>query len=443
MAIKSDINIVDIAAKEITTLKADRAIWRSPRVSPNGRLIAYIGGVGEGVNSPATEIRVMNRDGANDRLVIADLASAPGMIEWAENGRGLYFGMAHEGRADLFYVSLNGDLRQITEGAHQFNPSSIAGDGTAAGLLSTPTRPGAVAVTSLRSGALRRLTDLNAEILADVELSDYEEIWYDSYDGLPIQGWIIKPPGFDPSREYPLHLIIHGGPEGMYGVNFSYYFQWWAAQGYVVLITNPRGSSGYGAEFMQRIDNQYPGRGDYEDLMAGVDAVIARGYIDADRLYVSGCSGGGALTSWIVTQTDRFAAAAALCPVINWISFGGSADVSLWGYTRFRPPFWEDPALWLEHSPIMHVGKVATPTLLMTGDLDLRTPIEQAEEFYTALKMRGVPTKLIAMRNEYHGTTSIPSNMLRTQLYLDKWFTEHGGGGAGDGEDDGEDDGER
>lgn len=434
LAFDSDINSVDIMSKEITTLKDSNAIWRSPRVSPNGRQIAFIGGVAEGVNSPAAEIRVMNRDGSGDRMIIEDLASSPGFIEWAENGRGLYFGMAHQGRADLFYVDLNGNLRQVTEGTHQFNPSSMASNGVFAGTLSAPTQPGAIAAASGRNGALRRLTDLNADILMDVELSDYEEIWYESYDGLRIQGWILKPPGFDPSQEYPIHLIIHGGPEGMYGVNFSYYFQWWAAQGYVVLITNPRGSSGYGAEFMHQIDNRYPGEGDYEDLMAGVDEVIRRGYIDEDRQYVSGCSGGGALTSWIVTRTDRFAAAAALCPVTNWISFGGSADVSMWGYTRFRPPFWEDPTLWLEHSPIMHVGNVVTPTLLMTGDLDLRTPIEQAEEFYTALKMRGVPTKLIAMRNEYHGTVSIPSNMFRTQLFLDKWFTEHGGGAGGNEE---------
>jgi pimeloyl-ACP methyl ester carboxylesterase len=183
------------------------------------------------------------------------------------------------------------------------------------------------------------------------------------------------------------------------------------------------------------IDQAYPGRVDYDDLMAGVDEVIGRGYIDEDRLYVTGCSGGGALTAWVIGHTGRFAAAAPLCAVTDWIGMAGTADVAGWANDQFDPPYWEDPTKWLAHSPLMHVGKVTTPTLLITGDKDLRTPLAQAEAYYAALKRRGVPALLIPMVNEWHGTWSIPSNMLCTQLFLRKWFEEHGGGAKPEAEE--------
>ena len=297
--------------------------------------------------------------------------------------------------------------------------------GVAAAVHSAPQSTPNVALID-RRGDIRLLTDLNGDILDGVELGDIEEIWYPSFDGEQIQGWIIYPPDFDPNETYPMVLNIHGGPHAMYGVDFNYRFQEWAANGYVVLYTNPRGSTGYTPEFANAIDNAYPGPVDYGDLMAGVDAVLERGFVDESRMYVTGCSGGGVLTAWIVTQTDRFAAAASLCPVTNWISFTGQADISAWAFERFRPHYWEDPQLWLDHSPIMHAHQVTTPTLLMTGVKDLRTPLAQAEEFYANLRRRGVPTMLIAMNDEYHGTTSKPSNMMRTQLYLRQWFETHG-----------------
>ena len=182
-----------------------------------------------------------------------------------------------------------------------------------------------------------------------------------------------------------------------------------------MLYTNPRGSTGYGEKFTNEIKNAYPGK-DFDDLMAGVDTVIGRGYVDTKNMFVYGCSGGGVLTAWTVGHTDRFAAAASLCPVINWMSFVGETDGAGW-YQNFEKPFWEDPSEYLKRSPIMYVGNVKTPTMLMTGVLDLRTPMPQSEEFYRALKMRGVPTALVRMNNEFHGTSSTPSNFLRTQLY--------------------------
>lgn len=423
---ESNINIVSIETGEIRKLQPEAGFWSSPRVSPNGEYIAYSGNRKADANYPPDELRIMKIDGSEDRILLDDLPAGVGNLEWASNGRGLYYTMDERGSTNVFFVNLSGNVRAVTQGEHRLSSLSVQGTNAAA-VVSSPKVSSNVARINLGSGAVDQLTDLNADILFDVELGDVEEITYKSKDGTDVQGWIVKPPEFDEKKKYPLVLSIHGGPHAMYGINFHFRFHEFASKGYVVLYTNPRGSTGYGAEFANAIDNAYPGRADYEDLMGGVDAVIERGMVDDKRMYVTGCSGGGVLTAWTVTQTDRFAAAASLCPVINWISFSGQADIGRWSMARFRPFYWEDPTNWLEHSPIMHVQNVKTPTLLMTGVKDLRTPIEQAEEFYAALKMRGVPTKLIAMENEYHGTTSTPSNMLRTQLYLRQWFADYGG----------------
>jgi len=244
-----------------------------------------------------------------------------------------------------------------------------------------------------------------------------------------VQGWIVKPPAFDAARKYPLILEIHGGPFAMYNVGFSYMFQNFAANGYVVLYVNPRGSTGYGDAFSNGIDHNYPGP-DYDDLMAGVDAVIGKGYVDTTRMYVSGCSGGGVLSSWVIGHTNRFAAAAVRCPVIDWISMAGVTDIPLFTFSFFHQPYWDKPDEWLAHSSLMYAGRVTTPTLLMTGELDRRTPIPQTEEFYSALKVRGVPAVMLRFNGEYHGTGSKPSNFMRTQLYMMSWFQKHRRGGA-------------
>ena len=230
-----------------------------------------------------------------------------------------------------------------------------------------------------------------------------------------MQGWLIKPANFEAGKKYPMVLWIHGGPWSMYSTAWNWAFQNFAAQGYAVLYTNPRGSTGYGQDFVNGIQYSYPGK-DYDDLMAGVDTVVGRGYIDANRMYVGGCSGGGVLSSWVIGHTTRFAAAAVRCPVTNWMSMAGQTDVPLFIDNFYDKPFWEDPAPWLKTSPLMYVKNVKTATLLMTGELDLRTPMPQSEEFYSALKRLNVPTELLRFAGEYHGTSSKPSNFIRTQL---------------------------
>jgi dipeptidyl aminopeptidase/acylaminoacyl peptidase len=317
-------------------------------------------------------------------------------------------------------------VREVTRGEHMLSIGSVARSGVAVGVRSGPhAPPDVVRVDLSRPDDIVQLTSINADLIAGVTLADLEEIWYPSSGGTKVQGWILKPPDFEATKRYPLIMEIHGGPHGMYNVGFNYMFQAFAAKGYLVLYTNPRGSTGYGTAFGNAIERAYPGV-DYDDLMAGVDAVVARGYVDERNMFVGGCSGGGVLSSWVIGHTDRFAAAAVRCPVINWISMAGHTDIPLFTYNFFPAPFWEDPKPWLERSSLMHVGKVKTPTLLMTGVLDMRTPMVQTEEYYAALKMRGVETTLLRFEDEYHGTSSKPSNCMRTVLYMLSWYDKHG-----------------
>jgi dipeptidyl aminopeptidase/acylaminoacyl peptidase len=299
--------------------------------------------------------------------------------------------------------------------------SDIGRRGLAVGTLTSPHLPRNLVSFEVKDPErMRTLHVTNKTHLAEVELGELEEIWYTSVDDLRIQGWIVKPPDFDPAKKYPLILRIHGGPHGMYNGGFDFKNQDHAANGYVVLYTNPRGSSGYGSPFGNAIKNAYPDK-DYDDLMAGVDEVISRGYIDERNLFVYGGSGGGVLTAWIVGHTDRFTAAVSKAPVINWLSFVGTTDGSSW-YRNFASLPWEDPSEHLRRSPLMYVGNVTTPTMLMTGERDLRTPMEQTEQFYKALKLRKVPTAMVRLTDGWHSRSSPPTNFIRVQLHLRNWF---------------------
>jgi len=422
---ESHIWALDLASGSVTRLTERRGMWAGPVVSPDGSRIAFTGYDWTPQTYKTTELHVMDADGSDQRMISGALDRDVSSLHWDEEGLGLYFTAGNEGSRNVHHVSTTGDLRDATTGTHMLSLSSMTRDGLAVGVRSAPHAPPDVVRYHLGPDAApNRLTAVNDDVLAGKRLGEVEEIWYSSTDDTRVQGWIVKPPGFDPEETYPLILHIHGGPHGMYDVGFSYTYQNYAANGYVVLYTNPRGSTGYGTAFGNAIDNGYPSV-DYDDLMAGVDAVVARGYVDEDRLYVTGCSGGGVLSSWVIGHTDRFAAAGVRCPVTNWMSFAGTADITMWGYYRYEGFPWTNPDKYLEHSPLMYVENVETPTILMTGELDLRTPISQTEEYYQALKVRGVPTKMLRFKGEYHGTGSLPSNYMRTQLYLMKWFEQY------------------
>ena len=425
---QSDIYSVAVASGEISQLTDRSGPDGSPVPSPDGRLIAYTGNDHTTDTYITRKLYVMNRDGSGSRMISQGFDRQPGGLIWSADGSGLYMTVRSEGTSNVYFASVDGGVEQVTMGNHMLSVSSIEGD-MAVGTLSSYHEPGDLVAFSLSSPAeVTQLTDVNADVLAGVALGEVEEVWYKSVEDYDIQGWIIKPPGFDPSRKYPMILAIHGGPHGMYNVGFNFGWQNHAANGYVVLYTNPRGSSGYGSAFGNSIKNAYPGK-DFDDLMAGVDLVTERGYVDEDNMFVYGCSGGGVLTSWVVGHTDRFAAASANCPVTNWLSFVGTTDGASW-YRNFEKFPWEDPSEHLRRSPLMYVGNVTTPTMLMTGEGDLRTPMPQTEEYYQALRVLKVPTAMVRFKNEWHGTSSTPSNFLRTQIYLREWFQKHSRGAS-------------
>jgi dipeptidyl aminopeptidase/acylaminoacyl peptidase len=243
---------------------------------------------------------------------------------------------------------------------------------------------------------------------------------------------MVTPPDFDPSRKYPLILEIHGGPFAAYGPSFSTDDQLYAAAGYIVLYTNPRGSTSYGEEFANLIDKAYPGH-DYDDLMSAVDAAIAGGHVDPNNLFVTGGSGGGVLTAWIVGKTDRFRAAATQKPVIDWASFALTSDgAAFYSPYWFAKKPWEDPMGYWQRSPLSLVGNVKTPTLVVVGSEDYRTPDSEAEQYYTALQLRGVPTAFVKVPGASHGgIASRPSQAAAKASAILAWFNRYRTGPAG------------
>jgi dipeptidyl aminopeptidase/acylaminoacyl peptidase len=431
----SDVFEVSVETGEMTQLTDRFGPDGSPVVSPDGSQIAYTGFDDEYQGYQVTRLYVMDRDGSGTRR-LTDLDRSIGSLNWAADGGGLYFQFDDEGVGKVGYVSLSGDVETVAEGLGGVSTSrpysggsyTVSTAGRVAFNHTSPDHPADVAVSDRRGGT-RRLTALNEDLLRHKNIAQVEEIWWESsYDGRRVQGWVATPPDFDPNREYPLLLEIHGGPFANYGPRFSIEVQLFAAAGYVVLYTNPRGSTSYGEEFGNLIHHAYPGY-DYDDLMSGVDAVIDRGYIDEDNLMVTGGSGGGVLTAWIVGKTDRFKAAVSAKPVINWISFSLTSDGYSSYYQYWLPgPVWEEGNL--EHywgrSPLSLVGNVTTPTMLITGELDLRTPMAESEQYYQALKLRGVPTQLVRVQDAYHGMAgSAPSNMVAKVANILEWFERY------------------
>lgn len=429
---ESNLYSVEIATGAITQLTDRSGEEETPVVSPDNKLIAFVGSEWTENFYHNRHLYVMNRDGGNLRLLSANLDRIPAEVFWAPDNSGVYFTADDQGTRNLHFVPLRGLVRPVTQGVHMLSVSSLSANGVVAATRTASHQPSDVVIFPLENPAdLRQVTFVNDDLLQNIQLGEVEEIRYRSADDFDIQGWIVKPPHFDPAKKYPLILTIHGGPHSMYTIGFDFRRQLHAAAGYVVLYLNPRGSTGYGYDFANAIQNAYPGK-DYDDLMQGVDEVIRRGYIDEQRLYVYGGSGGGVLTSWIIGHTQRFAAAGVLYPVIDWLSFVGTTDGIGW-YRNFRKLPWEDPSEHLERSPLMYVGNVKTPTVLMTGVNDLRTPISQTEEYYQALKMQRVPAVMIRFNDEFHGTSSKPSNFLRTTAYLHYWFENYQKAGNGEG----------
>jgi len=405
---------------------------QQPKVSPDGRYLAYTGYDDKRTNYENTQLYIRDLKTGNTKSLTPNFDRSVGQIKWAANSKGVYFSYANEGQTTLAYQPRSGKRKVITEqiGSVAFGRPYSGGDfdvssnGDIAFTLADTQRPADVA--SIKRGKTQRLTTLNNDALGDKQLAKVEEIWLkSSHDQLPIQGWIAYPPGFDKSKKYPLVLEIHGGPVANYGPHFSAEVQLFAAKGNVVLYMNPRGSDSYGKEFAQTIHHNYPSN-DFDDLMSGVDALIKKGFIDESKLFVTGGSGGGVLTAWIVGHTDRFAAAVVAKPVINWISFVLTADFyPFFADYWFPGKPWDHIAHYMKRSPISYVGNVTTPTMLLTGEADYRTPISETEQYYQALKLQGVDTAMVRIPDASHGITARPSNLMTKVAYIQWWFDKH------------------
>jgi dipeptidyl aminopeptidase/acylaminoacyl peptidase len=419
----SEIYAIDLKTLEIKALTDRKGPDRGPRLSPDGKWVAYTGYDEKNYTSHLSSLYLIDSSGGAKRLLAGNLPSSPSNVFWAPDNSGVYYQMDSSGEADLYFAGLASPVKKITKGAHVLSGVSAAKNGQVAAILTTSNRPGClVNFQMMKPDAVKELVDVNADILADVKLGDVEELRFKAPDGLDLQGWLIKPAEFDPAKKYPMLLYIHGGPWAMYSVAFNWDWQNFAANGYAVLFMNPRGSTGYGQDFVNGIQYSYPGK-DYDDLMAGVDTALAKGFIDKDNLFVCGGSGGGVLTAWIVGHTNRFRAAVSMRPVINWHSFVGITDGPSW-YKQFKKYPWEDPLEYAARSPLNYVANVTTPTMVMTGEADLRTPISQSEEFYRALKMLKKDTLLVRMPEEFHGWRR-PSHRLLQQAYLMAWFEKY------------------
>ena len=405
---------------------------RGAAVSPDGRTIAYTGYDDKVQTYQVTKLYVMNANGSNKREVKTNLDRSISLIKWAPDGKGVYFKYDNHGNGKIGYTALSGKTKKIADnlgGTSIGRPYgggsySMSKTGRIVYTMTTPYHPADIGLFDGRK--VQRITNLNYDLLSNRDLGKIEEIWYrSSFDGRKIQGWIAKPPGFDENKTYPLIVENHGGPVSNYGDRFSPEILLYSASDYVVFYPNPRGSTSYGEEFGNLLYRNYPGD-DYQDVMDGVDELIQLGYIDENNLFVTGGSAGGIMTAWIVGKTQRFKAAAVIKPVMNWISKTLVAD-NYFNYAnyRYKGQPWENFEEYWKFSPISLVGNIETPTMVMVGTYDLRTPPSEAKQLYHALKIRKIETVYVEVPEAYHGISNKPSQLITKIDHILYWFNKY------------------
>ena len=424
--------VTDGAVTELTKPDAPRA---DARLSPDGRQIAFTNHDERYRGYENARLWVMDSDGGHLRMLAGTLDRSFEKPVWAADGRSLYADYVDRGVTKVARVDVaRGSFRDVATDLagdgfdlpYSGGDFSVGADGTLAIAQGAPDHPADLVM--VRKGRTTRLTNLNGALLGQRTLGAVQSLAVrSSVDGAAVDAWLVLPPGFDPKRSYPLILEIHGGPFASYGPTFASDGQLYAANGYVVVYANPRGSTSYGERFANGIDRSYPGT-DYDDLMSTVDAAIAKGFINKDRLYVTGGSGGGVLTTWIVGKTHRFRAAVAQKPVVNWSSEVLTSDIYPWmaKYWFGKAP-WEDPQRYWARSPLSLVGNVTTPTMLIVGGQDVRTPVPESEQYYGALQMRGVPTALVKVPGAFHDMAKRPSQSAAKTNAVLAWFALYGG----------------
>jgi dipeptidyl aminopeptidase/acylaminoacyl peptidase len=429
---EADIYSVNISTKKLTQITNQSGAERSPVISPNGRLIAFIKEERRPLAYTPDQIAIMDLNGENIRILSEALDGDASNLLWAGNSQELYYTYDERGIRKIGQATIKGSLRPVikgvggtTIGRPYLSGGFHANNGTLAFTHGTSDRPANIAI--IQDDQAQILTRLNEDLLGHRRLGSVKEITYkSSFDGQEIQGWYITPPDFDPSKKYPLILEIHGGPHLAYGPYFSAELQIMAAAGYVVFYNNYRGSLSYGEDFALLLQYKYSSKEDFADHMSGIDKLIDLGFIDDENLFIAGGSAGGIATAYAVGLTDRFNAAVAAKPVINWLSKPLTAD-SMVGqiYHQFPGPPWEHVDHYWERSPLSLMGNVTTPTMLITGENDRRTPISETEQFYQALRLRGVDSAMVRLPDTSHGIASRPSRLISKVDHILAWFERY------------------
>ena len=432
----SEVHALDTVTGTLTALTSRDGPDGQPVVSPDGSRIAYLGFDDRRLGYQNTILYVMNRDGSAPRALTAGLDRSIDEAAWAADGRSLYVSYDEAGVTRVARVGMDGSVRTVVDGLsgsdldrpYSGGEFSVADDGSLAFTSGTSALPSDISL--FRGGERTQLTRLNHVLRTAKRMGEVRKFTTPStVDQRPVDAWITLPPNYVEGQRYPLILEIHGGPFASYGPHFSTDNQLYAAAGYAVLSVNPRGSTSYGAEFANLIHHAYPGN-DYDDLMSAVDGAIARGFADPDRLFVTGGSGGGVLTSWIVGKTDRFKAAATQKPVIDWSTEALTSDIpNIVANYWFDALPWEDPDAYWKRSPLSLVGNVKTPTLVVVGAEDFRTPVMEAEQYYRALQLEGVPTALVKVPGAGHGSIAArPSQSGAKARAILAWFEKYRNG---------------
>ena len=429
----SEIYKVNIYSKKISVLTSQIGPDFSPKVSPNGKKVAFLGYKDKSQAHQNRVLYLMDSDGKKRKVVSQKFDNSISNISWDKSGNGLYCTFDDKGNSKVAYISTKGEISKLADNLggttigrpYASGSYSVANDGTIAFTHTRPEYPSELAVLQV-SKPPKLITNLNKDVLAHRALGETEEVWYtSSFDGRKIQGWIVKPPFYDASKKYPLLVENHGGPILNYGDRFTAEIQLYAADGYVVFYPNPRGSTSYGEEFANLLYNNYPGQ-DYNDVMDGVDLLVQKGIVDPQQLFVTGGSAGGIMTAWMIGKSNRFKAAVVVKPVMNWISKTLVAD-NYFGYanSRYSGQPWENFDTYWKFSPLSLVGNVETPTMVMVGMNDLRTPPSEAKQLYHALKLRKIETVLVEIPEASHGIARKPSNLISKVAHTLAWLKKY------------------
>ena len=428
----SEIYSVDIIDQKISSLTDRNGPDSNPKVSPNGKHIAYLGYQDKVQAYQNTQLSIMDTNGDNTSLISFNVDSSINDYHWDSNSKGIYYSYDKLGDTKIAYLNLDGSFRNLAEnlggnsigrpyGGGSF---SVSNNGVIAYTNTSYKHPSELTVVNGKKST--QITNLNSHLLENRNLGFVEEIWYkSSFDNRDIHGWVVYPPNYDSSKSYPFLVENHGGPISNYGSRFSAEMQLYAAAGYIVFYPNPRGSTSYGEEFANLLHHNYPAE-DYLDVMDGVDFCIKNGIANENMLYVTGGSAGGLMTAWMIGKNNRFKSAVVVKPVMNWISKTLTADNYFqYSDTRLDGQPWENFQEYWDFSPISLVGQIETPTMVMVGMEDLRTPPSEAKQLYHALKLRKIPTVLVEIPEASHGIANRPSNLITKVAHILAWFKQH------------------